>query len=78
MTKGPNYDHDAALPYVVTAQGLKPPSSNWSDIRCPFCKATVRAYHWSLYGGGKKCTCGAKHNGYGTTAPILKKGAPHV
>ena len=29
------------------------------DLRCPFCKATVTAYVWSLSGGGKRCDCGA-------------------
>jgi hypothetical protein len=66
------YDTAVSRRYTVVSQGLKAPSSNWSDIRCPFCKATVRAYHWSLYGGGKKCSCGAKHDGYGNTSPIIK------
>lgn len=26
---------------------------------CPFCSATVKAYLWSLAGGGKRCGCGA-------------------
>jgi len=31
-------------------------------IRCPFCDLTVKAYVWSLAGGGKKCPrCGALH-----------------
>lgn len=63
------YDLDRARPYRVIRSGLKQPSSNWSDIVCPFCSAIVRAYWWSLCGGGKKCTCGAKHNGYGQTVP---------
>lgn len=68
------YDHDNAKTYTVTGRGLKPPSSNWSNIRCPFCQSVVRAYHWSLFGGGKKCPCGAKHDGYGNTAQPIKKG----
>lgn len=35
-------------------------------ITCPFCNARVIAYLWSLCGSGKRCTCGAKLNGYGT------------
>lgn len=39
-------------------------------ITCPFCGTEVTAYLWSLAGSGKRCPCGAKHNGYGqTTAP---------
>jgi hypothetical protein len=30
-------------------------------IICPFCKAHLRGYIWSLAGGGKKCSCGALH-----------------
>ena len=36
-------------------------------ITCPFCKDEVRAYLWSLSGGGKVCTCGAKHASFGVT-----------
>tara|TARA_Y100001963_G_scaffold146115_1_gene220629 strand:+ start:372 stop:638 length:267 start_codon:yes stop_codon:yes gene_type:complete len=45
---------------TVLRTGLKPPSSNFSVCRCPFCKSEVRAYWWSLAGCGKKCDCGAK------------------
>lgn len=31
----------------------------YTNIACPFCGAKVRAYIWSLYGGGKRCYCGA-------------------
>ena len=70
----PEYDYKMARDHAVTARGMKPPSSNWSDIKCPFCGAVVRAYHWSLCGGGKKCTCGAKHDGFGSTIPLKRKG----
>lgn len=36
-------------------------------IKCPFCGVEVKAYMWSLSGGGKLCPCGAKHDSYGTT-----------
>jgi hypothetical protein len=35
-------------------------------LRCPFCKATVQAYLWSLAGGGKRCDCGALAGSGGT------------
>lgn len=67
------YDLENAREYSVVRRGLKAPSSNWSDIRCPFCKTITRAYHWSLAGGGKKCIgCGAKHFYFGTTAQVIK------
>lgn len=37
----------------------------YTYITCPFCRASVRAYIWSLTGGGKRCTCGALHGGRG-------------
>lgn len=43
-----------------------------SMIICPFCGAHVRGYHWSLAGGGKKCTCGALH-GSGRTYKEIKE-----
>lgn len=36
-------------------------------ITCPFCGEEVTAYLWSLNGSGKRCHCGAKHDGYGIT-----------
>jgi len=48
--------------------------TSYCYIKCPFCGAEVRAYVWSLAGGGKKCTCGALHGSYGMTfAPLPKK-----
>lgn len=70
-----DYDRDNARPYKVMRTGLKPPSSNYSDIKCPFCEREVRAYWWSIAGGGKKCICGAKHDSRGMTAQPIKKGA---
>lgn len=62
----PEYDVDRARPYEIRRTGIKPPSSNWSDIACPFCGRVVRAYWWSLAGSGKKCPCGALHGSFGT------------
>jgi hypothetical protein len=36
-------------------------------ITCPFCGARVKAYVWSLAGGGKRCPCGALHGNFGMT-----------
>ena len=36
-------------------------------IECPFCKRLCIAYVWSIAGGGKLCTCGAKHYYDGTS-----------
>lgn len=54
------YDHDQAQKGLVLRTGLKPPSSNYSICRCPFCQGEIKAFWWSLAGGGKKCYCGAK------------------
>ena len=54
------YDHKRAEKGTVVRVGLKPPSSNYSICKCPFCAAQVQAFWWSLSGGGKKCDCGAK------------------
>jgi hypothetical protein len=69
----PDYDWANARQYTVTGTGLKPPSSNYSNIKCPYCSASVRAYWWSISGGGKKCHCGAMHNSAGMTALPVKK-----
>ena len=34
-------------------------------ITCPFCEVRVKAYIWSLAGGGKRCDCGALHDNMG-------------
>jgi hypothetical protein len=68
-----DYDWANARPYKVKRTGIKAPSSNWSDIECPFCGQEVRAYWWSISGGGKRCLCGAKHNSAGMTAQPIRK-----
>jgi hypothetical protein len=43
-------------------------------ITCAFCGAEVKAFLWSLAGGGKACPCGAIHGSFGQTfAPRGKK-----
>ena len=36
-------------------------------ITCPFCGQDVKAFIWSLCGGGKRCPCGALHCSNGVT-----------
>lgn len=55
------YDHDEARRGKVVRTGLKPPSSNFSICKCPWCGGETKAFWWSLAGGGKKCGCGAKY-----------------
>ena len=43
----------------VHREGLEPPSSVTLYFDCPFCHTEVKAYLWSLSGGGKRCKCGA-------------------
>lgn len=57
-----SYDETRARVGKVLRTGLKPPSSNYSICRCPFCQGETKAFWWSLAGGGKKCSCGAKYN----------------
>lgn len=44
-------------------------------ITCPYCSTEVKAYIWSLAGGGKRCPgCKAMHTNYGVTiAPKTKE-----
>ena len=44
--------------YTVISRGSEFGRTNIL-IECPYCKAFVRAYVWSLAAVGKKCTCGA-------------------
>lgn len=67
------YDAENKKPGTVLSTGLKPPSSNFSIVRCPFCKQSLKAFHWSLAGGGKKCQCGAKMDISGAFAPPIGK-----
>lgn len=55
-----DYDDNRAEKGLVLSMGLKAPSSNFSIVRCPFCKQQSKAFWWPLAGCGKKCQCGAK------------------
>lgn len=45
--------------FTVFRRDLEPPSSIVLFVDCPFCGDEVKAYLWSLSGGGKRCLCGA-------------------
>lgn len=45
--------------FTVKSERVEPPSNVVWHFDCPFCKADVKAYLWSLAGGGKRCDCGA-------------------
>lgn len=47
----------------VHREGLEHRSSNTIYFYCPFCDVEVKAYVWSLIGGGKRCNCGALFTG---------------
>lgn len=62
----PTFDEAARHPerfesrlFQVKRRGLEPPSSVTLYFDCPFCGSEIKAYLWSLSGGGKKCGCGA-------------------
>ena len=43
-------------------------------ITCPFCRCDVKAFIWSLSGGGKRCSgCGALHCAGGLTYKLKTK-----
>ena len=71
--KGPRFQDVGQLPekietrnYTVNRTGLEHTSSNTVYFDCPFCKNEVKAYLWSLCGGGKRCDCGALFGSYGS------------
>lgn len=45
--------------YHVTRRTVERPSSVVWYFDCPWCEAEIKAYLWSLSGGGKRCQCGA-------------------
>lgn len=54
------------LEYRKLSESMEHPSSVVWYIECPFCLAEVKAYLWSLCGGGKRCGCGALMGSLGT------------
>lgn len=68
-----DYDYKNGVQYSHTANFSMPSGRTYCYITCPFCQAQVKAFIWSLCGGGKKCDCGAKHGGFGLTyKPIIE------
>jgi hypothetical protein len=51
--------------YTRTLRFASASGRSYCYITCPFCQAVVKAFIWSLSGGGKKCTCGALHGSLG-------------
>ena len=45
--------------YTIKREGLERPSSIVWYFDCPFCGDEIKAFLWSLSGGGKRCNCGA-------------------
>jgi len=62
-----NDDHNVTIrKYTVHRAGLEHTSSNTIYFDCPFCENEVKAYVWSLCGGGKRCpSCKALFGGFG-------------
>jgi len=53
--------------FQVHTQYVERPSSIVWEFACPWCGDDVKAYLWSMSGGGKRCLCGAIFSscGYG-------------
>ena len=51
--------------YEVHRRELEAPSSRVVYFDCPWCAVEVKAFVWSLTGGGKRCECGALFGGRG-------------
>lgn len=70
------------LDYKVVSTGLEHPSSIVWYIECPFCLNEVKAFLWSLSGGGKRCGCGALFGSHGNaykmpaSSPGISPGSP--
>lgn len=67
--KGPTFETPESekerRPLEVYDEDVEPPSSRVVFFACPFCDTSVKAYVWSLAGGGKRCGCGAMFSYYG-------------
>ena len=59
-------DNVTTRQYQTHRVGLEHTSSNTIYFNCPFCEDEIKAYVWSLCGGGKRCPgCGALFGGHG-------------
>ena len=57
--------------YEVHRHGLESPSSVVWYFDCPWCGEEIKAYLWSLSGGGKRCRCGAIFGSWGFGRKLL-------
>lgn len=66
------YDYDAGQRYTKFGYVAEFGRAHFTLI-CPFCNISVKAYVWSLCGGGKICPgCGAMHTNFGSYPKIEK------
>lgn len=73
MENNSKYDRDK-LKEHQKLRGLSQYGKSYVYIICPFCGTKVRAFIWSLAGGGKKCPeCKAIHTSYNVTIPLKSK-----
>ena len=49
------FDQAERRPYSVHAQIAEPNGRSYIRFVCPFCGERIKAYVWSLCGGGKRC-----------------------
>lgn len=82
--KGPKFDDlnkladELETRYIrILAEDVEHPSSRVIYFDCPFCNVAVKAYVWSLCGGGKRCDCGALFTGRSGRA-VHFKNKPHL
>lgn len=82
MSKGPKAEDFTAHPdkiesrkFKVVDEYIEHPSSVVIEFDCPFCHIAVKAYLWSLSGGGKRCKCGAFFSRHGVARHWRKE--PH-
>lgn len=70
IVKDPNHLEEK---FTVHRAGLEHTSSNTIYFNCPFCEVEVKAYTWSICGGGKKCGCGAFFGSSGMAYKLPEK-----
>jgi len=54
------YRGTGAETYRPQSHTSQPNGKSYSTILCPFCDSEIDVYTWSFWGGGKRCSCGAK------------------
>jgi hypothetical protein len=58
--------------FTVHKTGLEHTSSNTVYFDCPWCKREIKAYVWSICGGGKRCECGAIFSSRGVGYKLIE------